>query len=121
MSKIDAAPLELADAIREFWPAEQWDNAAAVAQLESAWNAFAFVDTSAWPVDANGFIYYIGTVGVSRERSVSYFQIDTLSLPPGWRWFDLFNVRHNVATAHLYWTERGWRPWFFSATALGLI
>lgn len=121
MKSIDEAPAELADAIREFFPPEQLDNAASISFLESGWNAFAFNDTSQWPVDASGFIYYIGGVGIAPERSVSYFQIETLHLPPAWHWWDLFNVRHNVGTAHLYWSERGWSPWQLSAKALGLL
>jgi len=121
MSAIYDAPLELSDAIREFFPPAEWDNAASVSQLESGWNAFALNDTTAWPVDAAGFIYYIDGVGVSRERSVSWFQIDTLNLPIGWRWEHLYNTRHNVGTAHLMWSQRGWSPWYFSAKKLGLI
>lgn len=121
MITLETTPSEFAVAVQEFWPESEWDNCANVALLESGLSAFALNDTSAMPVDANGFIYYLDGVGIAPERSVGWFQIETLQLPPGWRWFHLFNTRHNVGTAHLYWSQRGWSPWLISARKLGLL
>jgi len=46
MYSIEHAPLELQDAIREFWPEAEWDNAASISYLESAWDAFAVDDST---------------------------------------------------------------------------
>lgn len=115
------APTELADAIREFFPQEEWDNSARVSYLESGWNAFALADTRRPGLPCGAFLYTRGGVNVTAEVSVGWFQINGCNLPPGWRWEHLFNTRHNVGTAHLYWSQRGWAPWFFSAQALGLL
>ena len=118
---IGDAPVELADAIREFFPVDQWDNAAAVAQLESGWSAFAFNDTTAPGAPCGTVLTIRDGVRVTAERSVGWFQINGCNLPPDWYWFHLFNTRHNVGTAHAMWAERGWSPWYFSARTLGLL
>lgn len=118
---ISDAPVELADAIREFFPESEWDNAARVSYLESGWSAFALADTTT-PSAPCGFpLYERDGVTVTAERSIGWFQINGCNLPPGWRWEMLFNTRHNVGTAHLYWSQRGWQPWYFSARQLGLL
>lgn len=122
MTSITEAPQELADAIREFWPPEEWDNAASVSLLESGWNAFAMADTT-----EEGRIPCGTTIGthngvrITAERSIGWFQINACNLPPDWKWFHLFNTRHNCGTAHDMWSHRGWQPWYFSAQELGLL
>jgi hypothetical protein len=122
LTKIDEAPTELADSIREFWPEAEWDNAAAISQLESGWSAFATADTrsaehgcgSIIRVDPDG-------VRVAAELSIGWFQINACNLPASWSWAHLYNTRHNCGTAHAMWDGRGWAPWFYSARALGLL
>jgi len=117
------APPELAVSIQEFWPADQWDNAAAVAQLESGFNAFAIDDTTSALFPCGSPLAPRDGVGVTAERSIGYFQINSCNLPLAWDWHALFNARHNAGTAHMLWDRAGqsWRPWYFSAKALGLI
>jgi hypothetical protein len=122
VSKIEECPAELAAAIKEFWPEVEWDNAAAVAQLESGWSAFATADTR----DAEhgcGSILRTDPTGVriAAEYSIGWFQINACNLPPDWTPAHLYNTRHNAGTAHSMWATRGWTPWYFSATALGLL
>jgi hypothetical protein len=120
MGLIDEAPAELADAIREFFPPEEWDNAAAVARNESGWNAFALADTTDATHPCGSYLRTQGGVRVTAERSVGWFQINGCNLPPDWNWHHLYNTRHNVGTAHDMWSRRGWSPWYFSAVALNL-
>lgn len=117
---IDSCPAELAAAIREFWPEDQWNNAAAVAKLESNWDAFAVLDSTDSEHPCGSQLAPIDGVGVTAELSVGYFQINSCNYP-GWEWQRFYNARHNAGTAHALWDERGWQPWYFSATKLGLI
>lgn len=113
------APAELRDAIAEFWPESEWENAANVAQLESGWDAFALLDT-ATRYGCGSPIGDIGGVPVSAERSVGYFQLNSCNFPT-WEWQRFYNARHNAGTAHMLWEARGWQPWYFSAKKLGLL
>lgn len=115
-------PDELDVAIKEFWPENEWDNARNISQLESNWNAFAVNDTTAPGVPCGAQLVSRGGVGITAEISVGYFQINACNFP-GWEWQRLYNARHNAGTAHLLWQQAGgsWSPWFFSATALGLL
>jgi hypothetical protein len=117
---IDDAPYDLANAIREFWPSDQWDAAASIAYLESGWQPFALADSTdadhpcGTPVgDRDGVV-------VTAERSIGYFQINSCNFP-AWEWQRLYNGRHNAGTAHMLWASRGWQPWFFSARSLGFL
>lgn len=121
MYSINDAPTELADAIREFFPEAEWDNAASIAKLESGWDAFASRDTRDTNHSCGAVIGVVNGVVVTAEWSISYFQINACNLPPGWNPAHLFNTRHNVGTAHMLWAERGWSPWLFSAKTLGLL
>lgn len=120
MSYLESAPAELADAIREFFPGDQTENAAQVAFLESGWNAFAVNDTTGPSAACGEIIGSVGGVAISAERSVGYFQINSCSFPT-WEWQRLYNARHNVGTAHLIWANQGWSAWYFSAKTLGLL
>jgi hypothetical protein len=122
MSKIDDAPKELSDAIREFWPQAEWDNAAAVSVLESGWSAFAVADTrdATHPCGATVRTDPTG-VTIAAEYSIGWFQINACNLPADWVAENLYNTRHNCGTAHAMWVSSGWSPWYFSARALGLI
>jgi hypothetical protein len=114
------APEELQVSIREFWPENEWDNAASVSFLESAWDAFAKRDTTDPEHPCGSQLAPINGVAVSAELSIGYFQINVCNFP-GWEAGRLYNARHNAGTAHMLWTERGWHPWYFSAKTLGLI
>lgn len=123
MSAFDRTPAELQDAIIEFWPVDEYEHAAAVAELESGFDAFALADTTDADHPCGSAIGYRHSVKVSAERSVGYFQINTCNLPPDWEWQRLYNARHNAGTAHKLWDDAGqsWRPWYFSALTLGLL
>lgn len=120
MTTIADAPEELRVSIAEFFPQEEWDHAAQVAELESGFDAFAKNDTTDDRHPCGSYLRSIDGVRISAERSVGYFQIDTCSFPD-WEWQRLYNARHNAGTAHLIWTRQGWGAWYFSARKLGLI
>jgi len=122
MTRIDDAPVELAESIREFWPQEEWDNAAGISLLESAWSAFSVNDTRSIGQPCGAVIRTApdGT-RITAEYSIGWFQINACNLPPDWVAENLYNTRHNCGTAHAMWAERGWSPWYFSAKALGLL
>jgi hypothetical protein len=120
MTTLLDAPLELQVAIQEFWPTEQWDNAAGIAYLESDFDAFAKLDTATKYGGCGIYIGEIGGVRVVSERSVGYYQINTCNYPT-WEWQRLYNARHNAGTAHMIWTYQGWGAWYFSAKTLGLL
>lgn len=121
-------PGELYDAIDEFWPPEEHDNALAVSYLESNWSAFAELDTTDADHPCGAFLRNVpvpstrGTVRVTAEHSIGWFQINACNLPIDWDPRHLFNTRHNVGTAHKLWADAGnsWSPWYFSARQLGL-
>lgn len=120
MYSVDAAPCELACGIREFWPPEQWDNAASISFLESAWNAFAVRDTRDSDHPCGSVLDTVSGVVIFAEYSLGYFQLNSCNFPT-WPPERFYNARHNAGTAHLLWSTRGWQPWYFSAVALGLI
>ena len=120
MSAIDDCPAELRQAIQEFWPPEEWDNAANISKLESGWNAFALLDTATRSGGCGKPAGSINGVPTTAEYSVGWFQINTCNFPT-WNPHHFYNTRHNAGTAHMLWEQRGWQPWFFSATTLGLI
>jgi hypothetical protein len=121
MSALDDAPAELAQLVVEFWPQEQWDNAVEISRLESGWSPFAENNTVDAQHPCGSHLAFLNGVEVTAERSIGWYQINACNLPPDWRPEHLFNSRHNVGTAHDMWTNRGWRPWFFSAQKLGLL
>ena len=116
----EGCPDELWVAIVEFWPGEEWLNAARIAYLESGWNAFAVANTVSDRVPCGAPLRVEDGVEVVAERSVGYFQINSCNFP-SWEWQRLYNARHNAGTAHLLWSLRGWGPWYFSAMTLGLL
>jgi hypothetical protein len=113
-------PGELGVAIREFWPAVQWDNAASLSFLESGWDAFALSNTTDASVSCGDVIYIRDGLPITAERSVGYFQLNSCNFPD-WEWQRFYNARHNAGTAHMLWAARGWSPWYFSAKQLGLL
>src|SRR6266853_5854781 len=121
MTVLDDAPAELQDAIRDFWPETEWDNAASIANLESGFDAFALHDTTSASFPCGSALGTRDGVTVSAERSVGYFQINACNLPPDWKWYHLYNARHNAGTAHKLWVDAGeaLTPWYFSAQTLG--
>jgi len=122
MNTIDQAPAELQVAIREFWPEEEWNNAADVSRLESGWDAFALNDSTDNEHPCGWYLRTDNGVRITAERSVGYFQINACNLPPDWEWQRLYNARHNAGTAHQLWDRAGrkWSPWYFSAGMLRL-
>lgn len=121
MQSINDAPQELADAIREFFPAEEWDNAASISWLESGWEWNAEADTTqGGAIPCGTIIDHRDGVAISAEHSISYFQINACNYPT-WNWAHFFNVRQNVGTAHALWASSGWQPWYYSAKSLGLL
>lgn len=120
MSKIDEAPAEIAYPIREFWPQEEWDNAAAISQLESDWQWNAELDSTSPDAPCGTPIGERGGVVVYAEHSIGYFQINACNFPD-WNPAHFFNARQNAGTAHAIWAEQGWGAWYFSALQLGLI
>jgi hypothetical protein len=121
MWSVDDAPAELRESIKEFWPSEEWDNAASIALLESGWNAFSSNDTRDSHHPCGAVLRSVDGVVVTAEWSIGYFQINACNLPEDWQPAHLYNARHNAGTAHSYWAVSGWRPWYFSAKALGLL
>lgn len=116
------APAELRDAIAEFFPPGEIENALAVSYLESWWDAFTVNDTTT-PENPCGSVLAVSrTMSITAEKSVGYFQINVCNFPD-WEWQRLYNARHNVGTAHMLWDQAGqsWSPWYFSAQQLGLI
>jgi hypothetical protein len=119
-SNFDAAPCELQCAIREFWPEQEWENAASIALLESGHDAFAVADSRDSEHPCGSFIRRTNGVAISAEFSIGYFQINACNFP-SWPAERFFNARHNAGTAHQLWAARGWSPWYFSARELGLL
>jgi hypothetical protein len=115
-------PSELWAAITDFWPQEQWLNAANISRLESGFDAFADADTTSGVHPCGAYIGSRGGVPISAEHSVGYFQINVCNYPD-WDWKRLWNAYQNAGTAHALWDSAGqaWSPWFFSASRLGLI
>jgi len=120
VTTIEDAPGELQAPIMEFWPQDQWDNAAAIAQLESSFDAFAVLDTTGPGIPCGTAIGQRDGVNITAERSVGYFQINSCNYPD-WEWQRFYNARHNAGTAHAIWAVQGWSAWYFSAKKLGLI
>ena len=120
MFSITDAPDELRVAIAEFFPEEEWDNAASIAKLESGWDAFALDDSTTPQHPCGSYLRTTGGVKITAERSVGYFQINSCNYPD-WEWQRLYNARHNAGTAHMIWENQGWGAWYFSAKQLGLI
>lgn len=115
------APAEMRRWIEQFYPPAEWDNAADVAWFESGWRLDAVADTTDnGNVPCGTIIGVRNGVQVSAERSVGWFQLNACNFPD-WDEQDLFRPRDNVGTAHMLWEERGWQPWWFTATKLGLI
>ena len=119
MSKIDDCPAELRVSIQEFWPESEWDNAAAIAELESGWDAFALNNSTTPWTPCGSTIGYRDGVRITAEKSIGYFQINSCSFD--WPFGRFYNARHNAGTAHMLWAVRGWQPWYFSAKSLGLL
>lgn len=122
VDKPDDCPIELWVSIQEFWPEGEWINAADVARIESGFDAFALDDTATAHGGCGVTLGERDGVRIVAERSVGYFQINSCNFP-SWEWQRFYNARHNAGTAHLLWDNAGqsWRPWYFSATKLGLI
>lgn len=119
---IHEAPRELQAAIAEFFPPEEWDNAAGIAKLESGWNAFALNDSTNSTHPCGSMLRIQNGITITAERSVGYFQINSCNFPD-WEWQRLYNAVHNAGTAHMLWDNAGQRwggPWYYSARALGL-
>jgi hypothetical protein len=120
IARFQDAPCELQCAIRQFFPENEWDNASAIANLESGFNAFALNDTASQYGGCGAVIAERNGVKITSERSVGYFQINSCNFP-NWEWQRLYNAWHNTGTAHMLWANQGWSAWYFSAHRLGLL
>jgi hypothetical protein len=121
VTAFDDAPAELQVAITEFWPPDEWINAAQVAKLESGWDAFAVNDTRRPDAPCGTTIEVRNGVPIAAEYSIGYYQINSCNFPQ-WEPQRFYNARHNAGTAHLLWDRAGgrWTPWFYTARDLGL-
>lgn len=119
---LDDAPHELVVSVMEFWPEEEWENAQRISYAESGWDAFAVNDTRTQFAKCGQALRSINGVVTYAEVSYGYFQINGCGFPD-WPWARFFNARHNAGTAHMLWEQAGnsWKPWYFSAKALGLL
>lgn len=121
MQSVEDAPPEIREPIKEFWPPEQWDNAASIAFLESGWQWNARNDTTRnGSISCGTPLASIGGVQITAEDSIGYFQVNACNYPT-WDPGTLYNARQNAGTAHALWLARGWQPWYFSAQKLGLL
>lgn len=121
MKDISEAPEELQQAIKEFWPESEWNNAASISYLESGWKYNAEADTTNMgAIPCGTVIDERDGVKVTAEHSLGWFQINVCNYPD-WDSRYLFNTRQNAGTAHDLWAHRGWQPWYFSAEQLGLL
>lgn len=121
LRSVEDAPAEIRDPIKEFWPAEEWDNAASISFRESGWRWNARNDTTRkGAVPCGTVIATLGGQPITAEDSIGYFQINSCNYPT-WDAGTLYNARQNAGTAHALWQDRGWSPWYFSAKDLGLL
>ena len=114
------APDELQAVIRQFWPEGEWDNAAAIAKMESGYDAFALYDSTDDQHPCGSVVSERQGLRVTAEKSVGYFQINVCNFP-GCEWQRLYNAYQNAGTAHMLWTQQGWAAWYYSAHTLGLV
>lgn len=116
------APWELASGIKAFWPESEWENAAAISQLESGWDAFADNNTTGPAAPCGATLSVVEGFHTYAEHSVGYFQINVCNFPT-WIWQRLWNAYQNCGTAHMLWSNAGekWTPWLESATKLNLL
>lgn len=94
---LESAPLEVQNAIRAYFPQEEWENAAAISKCESGWNSRAWNQAG--------------------EDSRGLFQINVQAHPNAGNMFD---ITENVAYASRLWRDQGWRPWA-CASLLGIM
>ena len=121
LRSINDAPQEIGDPIREFWPADKWDEAASISFEESGWKWQAEDDTTQnGLIPCGTVIGIIEGVEITAEHSIGYFQINSCNYPL-WDSRHIFNARQNAGTAHALWQARGWQPWYYSAKKLGLL
>lgn len=118
---LQSAPWELQAVIPEFWPEDEYHNAARVAYMESGFEPFALADTVTTEFPCGATIGYRDGVRITAERSVGYFQINTCNIP-GSEWQRYYNARYNAQAAFALWQAAGgkWTPWYFSALRLSL-
>ena len=122
MTTLQDAPIELQVSIQKYFPESEWDNASAIAFLESGFNAFAQNNTTDADHPCGSSLGYRDGVAISAENSLGYFQINMCNYPdanPYTQW----NADNAAGTAHMLWDNAGrrWSPWYFSAKQLGLI
>lgn len=120
VTEFGSPPEDLDRAIRQYWPATEWKNAARMAHEESGWRNDAERNTLA---RAGGRCNVpIGTLPdgtpIVSEQSVGYFQINVCAHKHDRAyWIDTDN---NVSYAAQLYREGGWGAWRVSARKLGL-
>lgn len=117
-----AAPKEVSEAIKRYWPRDVWTDAARVSRYESrGWDHRAIRDTlylaggrCSVPIGS----LPDGTPIVS-EQSVGLFQINVCAHGRDRNhWEDIDN---NVSYAASLYRREGWRPWSWTARHFGLL
>lgn len=115
------APDDLSEYIRQYFPEDEWENAARVSYYESGWRDDAENDTR-WRVNGRcGERYwYSDEVGwADTEWSIGYFQINICAHGGDKAfWTDAEN---NVKEAADLFDAEGWRPWLVTARRLHLL
>ncbi|MYH41587.1 MAG: hypothetical protein F4150_07495 [Chloroflexi bacterium] len=97
----DAAPAEVQAAIAEFFPRDEWENAAAIALCESGFR-----------LDAHNLS--------DIEDSRGLWQINVRANADMLE-YDLWSARGNAHAAAIIFERQGWAAWKHCATGLGLI
>lgn len=116
----DGVPEGLWVAIMAYFPATEWLNAVRLSRAESGWRSDATNDTRGLAEGRCGEQYYLadGRPALT-EYSVGAWQINLC----------VHNVAEDDARdydastryAASLWARSGWRPWYYSALALGLL
>lgn len=104
-------------AIQAEWPQHLWVNAAELSKLESGWNPRAQNDTL--EKGPCGTQYYIPGIGPAMtEDSRGLYQINVCAHGGG---DELYDPYYNARKGYELYQSSGWNPWYYSATALGLL
>lgn len=104
-------------AIAATWPLHLWVSAAEVAYKESSWRPEARNNTL--HIGPCGTQYQIPGIGPAMtEDSRGLFQVNVCAHGGG---DDLYDPLTNAAKGYSIYQRQGWRAWYYSATALGLL
>jgi hypothetical protein len=116
-----SAPAPLSDAIRRYFPQDEWINAVRVAYYESGWNRTAVRDTRDRAGGQCGVRIWLPEVNSWgwTEHSIGYFQINACAHGGDYGlWTDTYA---NVEKAADLWQSGGWSHWLITARKIGLL